>query len=70
VGAEDANGVTVASGVPLAVRPGSEEALARAFADYGRWLTDPARGKLSEALPPLLADEPGGGSHYGEAHAG
>lgn len=39
-------------------------------ADYERWLANPVRAKLSEALGPLLAAEPGDGSLYEEAHAG
>ena len=101
--------MTVVSVVRLAVRPGAEKALARAFAelrvfehsrenggfrrgrvlvprdsdepvlvvaewdrqaDYERWLTNPVRERLSEALGPLLAGEPGGGLLYEEAHTG
>lgn len=99
--------MTVVSVLRLAVRPGAEEALARAFAelrvfehsresggfrhgrvlvprdsgepvlvvaewdreaDYERWLTNPVRDRLSEALGPLLAGPPGGGSLYEEVH--
>ena len=99
--------MTVVSVLRLAVRPGAEEALARAFAelrvfehsranggfrrgrvlvprdsdepvlvvaewdrqaDYERWLTNPVRERLSEALGPLLAGEPGAGSLYEKVH--
>jgi hypothetical protein len=37
-------------------------------ADYERWLTNPVRERLSEAVGPVLAGKPDGGSLYEEAH--
>jgi heme-degrading monooxygenase HmoA len=59
-------------GTVLAPRDSGEPVLVVAEwdreADYERWLTNPVRERLSEAVGPVLAGKPGGGSLYEEAH--